>query len=39
VLSPRIKALRQLIASGQYQVSARWLAQKIFRAAGVRIED
>jgi anti-sigma28 factor (negative regulator of flagellin synthesis) len=31
----RVEALRQLVAAGQYQVSARWLATRIFRAAGV----
>lgn len=31
----RIEALRRLVASGQYQVSPRWLANRIFRAAGV----
>jgi anti-sigma28 factor (negative regulator of flagellin synthesis) len=31
----RVEALRQLVAAGQYQVSARWLATSIFRAAGV----
>lgn len=31
----RIEALRRLVAAGQYQVSPRWLATRIFRAAGV----
>ncbi|MES1165435.1 MAG: hypothetical protein ABUR63_06755 [Verrucomicrobiota bacterium] len=31
----RVEALRQLVAAAQYQVSARWLATRIFRAAGV----
>ena len=36
VTSPaRIEALRRLVAAGQYQVSPRWLATKIFRAAGL----
>jgi hypothetical protein len=34
-LPVHLDALRQLIASGQYQVNARYLAMKIFRAAGV----
>jgi anti-sigma28 factor (negative regulator of flagellin synthesis) len=33
----RVEALRQLVAAGQYQVSARWLATRIFRAAGVNL--
>ncbi|HEY5088791.1 MAG TPA: flagellar biosynthesis anti-sigma factor FlgM [Polyangia bacterium] len=33
----RVDALRRLVAAGQYQVSPRWLATKIFRAAGVTI--
>jgi len=33
----RVEALRRLVAAGQYQVSPRWLATKIFRAAGVNI--
>jgi hypothetical protein len=37
-LSPRVEALRKLVAAGQYQVSARFLAQQIFRAAGLRVE-
>jgi anti-sigma28 factor (negative regulator of flagellin synthesis) len=37
-LSPRIEALRKLIASGQYQVSPRYLAYRIMRTAGVRPE-
>lgn len=35
----RIEALRQLVASGRYQVSPRWLATKIFRAAGVKVPE
>jgi len=35
----RVEALRKLVAAGQYQVSPRWLATKIFRAAGVTIPD
>lgn len=31
----RVEALRRLVAAGQYQVSPRWLATRIFRAAGV----
>jgi hypothetical protein len=37
-LSPRIVALRKLVASGQYQVSPRYLAYRIMRAAGVKPE-
>jgi hypothetical protein len=37
-LSPRVEMLRKLVAAGQYQVSPRYLAYKIFRAAGVRPE-
>jgi Anti-sigma-28 factor, FlgM len=38
VSSPaKIEALRKLVAAGHYQVSPRWLATKIFRAAGVRL--
>jgi hypothetical protein len=33
----KVEALRKLVAAGQYQVSPRWLATKIFRAAGVRL--
>ena len=35
----RIEALRKLVAAGQYQVSPRWLATKIFRAAGVKVPE
>jgi anti-sigma28 factor (negative regulator of flagellin synthesis) len=37
-LSPRVEALRKLVASGQYQVSARYLAHRIMRSAGFRLE-
>ena len=37
-LSPRVAALRKLVASGQYQVSPRRLAHQIMRAAGVKPE-
>jgi anti-sigma28 factor (negative regulator of flagellin synthesis) len=37
-LSPRVEALRKLVASGQYQVSPRYLAQQILRAAGLKAE-
>lgn len=33
----RVEALRRLVSAGQYQVSPRWLATKILRAAGVPI--
>jgi hypothetical protein len=35
----RIEALRKLVAAGQYHVSPRWLATKIFRAAGVKVPE
>jgi anti-sigma28 factor (negative regulator of flagellin synthesis) len=35
-LSPRVEALRKLVASGQYQVSPRHLAHQIMRAAGMK---
>ena len=31
----RVEALRRLVAAGQYQVNPRWLATRIFRAAGL----
>ncbi len=31
----RVEALRRLVAAGQYQVNPRWLATRIFRAAGI----
>ena len=37
-LSPRVVALRKLVAAGQYQVSARYLAHKIMRSAGFKPE-
>jgi len=40
VSSPaRVEALRKLVAAGQYQVSPRWLATKIFDAAGVKLPE
>ena len=40
VTSPaRVEALRKLVAAGQYQVSPRWLATKIFGAAGVKLPE
>ena len=33
----RIEALRRLVAAGQYTVSPRWLANRIFHAAGVKL--
>ena len=40
VTSPaRIEALRKLVASGQYQVSPRWIATRIFRMAGVKLPE
>ena len=35
----KIEALRKLVASGQYHVSPRWIATKIFRAAGVKVPE
>jgi anti-sigma28 factor (negative regulator of flagellin synthesis) len=35
----RVEALRKLVAAGQYHVSPRWLATKIFNAAGVKIPE
>ena len=35
----RIEALRKLVGAGQYHVSPRWLATKIFRAAGVKVPE
>ena len=35
----RVEALRKLVAAGQYQVSPRWLATKIFGAAGVKLPE
>ena len=35
----RVEALRRLIAAGQYHVSPRWLATKIFRAAGLKVPE
>ena len=37
-LSPRIDALRRLVASGQYQISPRHLAHQILRSAGIKPE-
>lgn len=37
-LSPKVEALRKLVASGQYQVSSRYLAIQIFRRVGLRTE-
>ncbi len=35
----RVEALRKLVAAGQYHVSAKWLAHRIFRCAGVPVEE
>ena len=35
----RVEALRKLVAAGQYHVSPRWLATKIFRAAGLKVPE
>ena len=40
IASPaRVEALRKLVAAGQYHVSPRWIATKIFRAAGVKMPE
>ena len=33
----RVDALRKLVAAGQYHVSAKWLAHRICRCAGVPV--
>jgi anti-sigma28 factor (negative regulator of flagellin synthesis) len=35
----RVEALRRLVAAGQYHVSPRWLATRMFRAAGVKVPE
>jgi len=35
----RVEALRKLVAAGQYHVSAKWLAHRIFRCAGLPVEE
>jgi anti-sigma28 factor (negative regulator of flagellin synthesis) len=35
----RVQALRNLVAAGQYHVSAKWLAHKICQAAGIVVEE
>jgi anti-sigma28 factor (negative regulator of flagellin synthesis) len=35
----RVEALRKLVAAGQYHVSAKWLAHRIFRCAGIPVEE
>jgi hypothetical protein len=35
----KVEALRKLVAAGQYQVSPRWLAARIFQAAGVKLPE
>jgi anti-sigma28 factor (negative regulator of flagellin synthesis) len=35
----RVEALRRLVAAGQYHVSAKWLAHRIFRCAGIPFEE
>jgi anti-sigma28 factor (negative regulator of flagellin synthesis) len=40
VTSPgRVEALRQLVAAGRYDVNPRYLAAKIFQAAGVKVPE
>jgi anti-sigma28 factor (negative regulator of flagellin synthesis) len=35
----RVEALRKLVQAGQYHVSAKWLAHRIFRCAGIPVEE
>ena len=35
----RVEALRQLVAAGRYDVNPRYLAAKIFHAAGVKVPE
>jgi hypothetical protein len=35
----KVEALRKMVAAGQYKVNPRWLATRIFGAAGVQTED
>jgi hypothetical protein len=35
----RIEALRKLVQSGQYHVSPRWIATRIFKMAGVKLPE
>jgi anti-sigma28 factor (negative regulator of flagellin synthesis) len=35
----RVEALRKLVAAGQYQVSPRWIATRIFRMAGIKVDE
>ena len=35
----RVEALRKLVAAGQYHVSAKWLAHRICRVAGVPVDE
>jgi anti-sigma28 factor (negative regulator of flagellin synthesis) len=35
----RVEALRKLVAAGQYHVSAKWLAHRICRCAGVPVVE
>jgi len=35
----RVESLRKLVVAGQYHISPRWLATKIFRAAGVKVPE
>jgi hypothetical protein len=36
-LPAHVETLRKLVAAGQYQINPRYLAMKIFRAAGVSL--
>ncbi len=35
----RVEALRRMVAAGQYHVSPRFLAAKIYAAAGVKLPE
>jgi anti-sigma28 factor (negative regulator of flagellin synthesis) len=35
----RVEALRKLVAAGQYHVSAKWLAHRVFRCAGIPVDE
>ncbi|HET6150093.1 MAG TPA: hypothetical protein VFH68_21305 [Polyangia bacterium] len=35
----RVEALRKLVAADQYHVSAKWMAHRIFRCAGIPVEE
>jgi anti-sigma28 factor (negative regulator of flagellin synthesis) len=35
----RLEALRRMVEAGQYEVNPRYLAAKIFHAAGVKVPE